>query len=123
MDYTSTRIIPPVKPVRWLGRSKKDLLAFPDDARGMAGFELFEVQKGNLPSDFKPMPSIAPGVYEIRIRTNAAHRLVYVSKYEEAVYVLHAFEKRTQKTSQRDVDLMRNRLKEMHQWRHEEGRE
>jgi phage-related protein len=123
MDYTNIRIMRErIKPIRWLGSSRKDLKAFPDDARDRTGFELFQVQKGENPSDFKAMPSIGAGVYEIRIRTEIAHRLVYVSKHEEAVYVLHAFEKRTRKTSSADVRLARRRLAEVNKWRNDEGR-
>ena len=59
------------------------------------------------------MPSIGGGVYEIRIHTSTEHRVFYIAKYAEAVYVLHAFEKRTRKTSPRDIELARRRLSEI----------
>jgi phage-related protein len=71
------------------------------------------VQQGLTPSDWKPLPSVGPGVMEIRIHTGTEHRVFYVSKFAEAVYVLHAFEKKTQKTPRRDLDLARARLSEL----------
>lgn len=83
--------------------------AFPRDARRLAGFQLRQVQQGREPSDWKPIATIGPGVCEIRIHTAVEHRVCYVVKFAEAIYVLHAFEKRTRKTSQRDVELARQR--------------
>lgn len=100
-----------VKRVEWLGDSRERIREFPDDARGHVGFELWEVQRGKAPSDWKPMPSIGLGVNEIRIRTENAYRLIYVARFPEAVYVLHAFEKKSRKTSRSDVALARSRFK------------
>ncbi len=66
-----------------------------------------------MPSDFKPVASIGPGVYEIRIHTQLEHRFFYVARMPEAIYVLHAFEKRTRQTRQTDVSLTRKRFTEM----------
>lgn len=66
-----------------------------------------------MPTDWKPMPTIGAGVAEIRIRGRVEHRLIYVAKFEEAVYVLHAFGKKSQRTSVADLDLARARLKEV----------
>jgi phage-related protein len=101
------------KPIRWRGSSLADLRAFPDEARQRAGFELDKVQHGKMPSDFKPMPTVGTGVYEIRIRTEVAHRVFYIASFPEAVYVLHAFEKRTQQTSKADLSIGTVRLKEL----------
>ena len=79
----------------------------------MAGYQLRRVQSGLMPDDFKPMQSVGPGVQEIRIRTGRAHRVFYIAKFEESIYVLHAFEKKTQRTSQADLELGRNRLAEV----------
>jgi phage-related protein len=98
------------KPLMWVGSALIDLRRFPDDARRRAGFELHGVQQGFDPSDWKPMPNIGPGVSEIRIHTGTEHRIFYVARFEEAVYVLHAFEKKTQKTARQDLDLGRARL-------------
>jgi phage-related protein len=101
------------KPLIWVGSAREDLRAFPEEVRRRAGFELFLVQSGLMPSDWKAMPKVGPGVVEIRIRTDEEHRVFYVAKYEEAVYVLHAFQKKTQKTSTRDLELGKNRLKQV----------
>ena len=99
------------KPLVWIGSSRRDLREFPDEARRRAGFELRAVQRGDRPSDFKPMPSIGPGVYEIRIQTGDAFRVFYLTKFGEGVYVLHAFQKKTQKTSKQDITIGRQRFK------------
>lgn len=95
------------KPVVWMGRSKEIVSRFPKVTRRQAGHELFEVQKGFLPDDWKPMSSIGAGVIEIRLHRPHEHRVVYVSKFGEAVYVLHAFEKKTRKTAQREIEAAR----------------
>lgn len=99
------------KAILWLGSSRSDLQTFPRDARRLAGFQLRLVQQGLEPMDWKPMPAIGPGVREIRIHTAVEHRVCYVAKLAEAIYVLHAFEKRTRKTSQQDVELARQRYR------------
>jgi phage-related protein len=99
------------KTLLWVGSSRADLREFPAEARRIAGFQLRRVQQGLEPNDWKSMPTIGSGVHEIRIHTGLEHRIFYVAMFQEAVYVLHAFEKRSQKTSQRDLDLARNRLK------------
>lgn len=98
------------KPLVWVGSSLGAVRAFPADARRAAGYQLRRVQCGLLPSDHKPLPSIGAGVLEIRIHTRTEHRIVYLAKFEEAVYVLHAFEKKTRQTSRADVALVRDRL-------------
>jgi phage-related protein len=102
-----------LKPLAFVGNALEDLRAFPDDARRRAGFELDQVQRGLKPTDWKPMTSIGSGVFEIRIHTGVEHRVFYIAKYEEAVYVLHAFEKKRQQTSKRDLDLARARFSEL----------
>jgi phage-related protein len=95
-----------------MGSSLKDLKTFPETARCEAGFELREVQKGHQPRDWKPMSSIGAGVKEIRIKDeHGIFRVVYVVKYLERVIVLHAFQKKTQKTAKKDLDLAKKRLK------------
>ena len=92
-----------IKPVEWLGDSRERVQAFPSEARREVGFELWEVQQGKQPSDWKPMPSVGLGVNEIRVRAGNAYRLIYVARFSEAVYVLHAFEKKSRKTSKPDL--------------------
>jgi phage-related protein len=91
-----------------------DLRAFPQTAMREAGYQLDRVQHGLSPSDAKPMTSIGPGVMELRIWDEAGtFRVIYVAKLADAVYVLHCFQKRTQQTSKRDIDLAKQRLKEL----------
>lgn len=100
-----------MKPLNFAGSSLDDLRNFPDGARRVAGFELYAVQCGTEPGDWKPMPAIGHGVHEIRIHVSGEWRIIYVVKRGEAVYVLHAFQKKSQKTSRQDVELARKRYK------------
>lgn len=102
-----------VKPLAWLGSARRDVRAFPAAARRRSGFQLRRVQQGLDPDDWKPMSSVGPGVREIRIQTDLAHRVFYVATFEEAVYVLHAFEKRTRKTPPHDAKLARDRFRKL----------
>jgi phage-related protein len=110
------------KPLRWLGDSRRRLCGFPDEARRRAGFELWEVQQGNEPTDWKPMPSVGPGVNEIRVHAKGEHRIMYVAKFDEAVYVLHAFEKKAQRTPQHDIELAGARFRGLVEERRREQR-
>jgi phage-related protein len=101
------------KPLRWLGSSLDDVRAFPDVARRTAGHELRRVQQGLMPTDWKPMVTVGAGVVEIRVHTTLEHRIFFVVKFEEAVYVLHAFEKRTRQTPHAEIALARTRLAEL----------
>jgi phage-related protein len=103
-----------MKPVRFLGDSLQCLRDFPVDTRQDAGYQLDKVQRGLQPDDFKPMPTIGKGVEEIRIRDNSGiYRVIYTARFVDAVLVLHAFEKETQRTSQRDIEIARARFREM----------
>ena len=102
-----------MKPLKFVGSSLDDLRNFPDEARRAAGFELRAVQNGLDPRDWKPIPAIGPGAKEIRIHVLGEWRVIYVVKFREAVYVLHSFEKRSQKTSRQDVELARQRYKQI----------
>ena len=79
-------------------------------ARRNAGYQLRRVQQGLPPDDWRPMPSVGPGVVEIRVHSDGEHRVLYLAKFEEAIYVLHAFEKRTGRTRHLDLELGRKRL-------------
>jgi phage-related protein len=105
------------KPIQWLSSSLEDLSNFPESARRKAGFQLRAVQGGEDPSDFKPMSVVGAGVQEIRIRTEDAYRIFYIARFEEAVYVLHAFQKKTQKTSKLDIEIGQKRYQQMLQYR------
>jgi phage-related protein len=101
-----------MKPVEFIGDSLERLREFPEDARAEAGHALFSVQCGEDPADWKPMKNIGPGVREIRIRDAAgAFRVVYVATLPDAVYVLHAFQKKTPRTSKSDIDLAAGRYR------------
>lgn len=108
------------KDLAWVGRALEDLRDFPVEARREAGHQLHLVQLGLEPDDWRPMPAIGPGVIEIRLHGETEHRIFYVAKFAEAVYVLHAFEKKTQKTSQSDIEMGRENLKELRKWRREQ---
>jgi len=100
------------KEIRWLGSAYEDLLAFPDDARREAGFQLGKVQAALEPDDWKPFDDVGAGTREIRIReASGAYRVMYVAKFEEAVYVLHCFQKKTQATSRRDKAIAEARYR------------
>jgi phage-related protein len=100
-----------MKPVRFLGDSLQCLRDFPEDARHDAGYQLDKVQRGEQPDDFKPMPLAGKGVEEIRVTDESgAYRVIYLARRAEAVYVLHAFEKKTQATARRDIEIARKRF-------------
>jgi phage-related protein len=91
------------KQIRWVGSSYYDLRAFPGEARKEAGFQLGKVQAGLDPTDWKPFDDVGAGTREIRIHdANGTYRVMYVAKFEEAIYVLHCFQKKTQATSKQD---------------------
>jgi len=99
-----------VKPIRFVGDSLKRLREFPEDVRQDAGYQLDKVQRGEQPEDFKPMPSIGKGVEEIRLWDDSGtYRVLYTARLEEVVIVLHAFQKKTQATSKKDIDVARAR--------------
>lgn len=101
-----------MKRVRFVGSAQEDLAAFPKAARTRAGFELFAVQMGREPADWKPMPGVGAGACEIRVRdATGAWRLIYVARFHDAVYVLHAFQKKSQKTARADIDLAKGRYR------------
>lgn len=101
------------KPLKFVGSSLDDLRNFPDEARRFAGFELRAIQNGLEPRDWKDMPAIGPGVKEIRIHVLGEWRVIYVAKFRDAVYVLHSFQKKTQKTNRHDIDLAENRFRQV----------
>jgi phage-related protein len=101
--------------VEFVGDSLAALRRFPESARKEAGVQLHKVQLGYDPSDWKPMVTVGPGVREIRIRDEmGAFRVLYVASIGNAVYVLHAFQKKTQQTAKRDIDLATSRLRQIH---------
>ena len=102
-----------MKPVKWVGTSKHDIADFPDDARREAGNQLFLVQSGVALRDWNPMPAVGAGVNEIRVQAGGQWRVLYVAKFGDAVYVLHAFGKKTQRTAKTDIQTATKRYAEL----------
>lgn len=98
------------KPAIFLGSSREDLAAFPPEPRRKAGQDIADLQAGRMPSDWKPMPSVGAGVSEIRVRGKRAFRVLFIARFHEAIYVLHAFEKKSQRTARQDLELGRSRF-------------
>jgi phage-related protein len=99
--------------LKFIGSSQEDLINFPRDARRECGRELDRVQRGLMPTDFKPMLNVGKGAYEIRVHVLGEWRVLYVARHGDAVYVLHAFQKKSPKTAKQDVDLAIRRYKLM----------
>jgi phage-related protein len=116
-DHTKFCILSPMvdsKPVEFRGSALDDLRAFPQAARREAGYQLDRIQHGREPDDWKPMNTVGRGVREIRIRDAVgAFRVLYVAKFDDAVYVLHCFQKKTQKTSKADLNLASQRYRDL----------
>lgn len=94
------------KPLLWVGSSLEDVRSFPDEARREMGLQLRRVQAGLDPEDWKPFASVGAGVREIRVRdASGAFRVMYVAKFPEGIYVLHAFRKTTQATAKEDKHI------------------
>jgi phage-related protein len=106
-----------VKALIWVGSSLHDVRQFPSRARQGIGFQLYKVQNGMEPSDWKPMPSVGTGVREIRVHADREYRVMYIAQFEEAVYVLHAFIKKTAQTTTHDIDLAAQRFRDIHRSR------
>lgn len=103
-----------MKPIHFLGDSLKRLREFPEDAKHDAGYQLDKVQRGEQPDDFKAMPSIGKGVEEIRVWDDSGtYRVIYTARLADAVYVLHAFQKKTPTTTKRDIELAGKRYNEL----------
>jgi phage-related protein len=98
------------KPIYWVGTSYKDLLAFTDEAKREAGYQLHRVQNGLDPENWKSFQRIGSGVKEIRIRcNNNAFRIMYVAKFASKIYILHAFKKKSRKTNEHDIEIAKVR--------------
>ena len=100
-----------MKSIAWVGSAKKDLQQnFSSEARKEAGYQIYRIQMGLDPKNWKPMPGVGLGVREIRIHVENEYRILYVAGFEEALFILHAFVKKTQKTSRRDIELAKERF-------------
>jgi len=100
-----------MKPLSFVGSSLDDLRAFPAAVRHAIGVDLMRVQFGGVPTNFKLLKEVGSGVYEVRVHLDGAWRVIYVAKFEKAIYVLHAFQKKTQRTAQSDIELAAKRYK------------
>jgi phage-related protein len=112
---TRTRALPDEKPLFWVGSSKSELLAFPEPVKDEIGLCLSVAQFGGKHPNAKPWKGEGPGVMEIVADFRGdTYRVVYAVKFVHAVYVLHAFQKKSstgRKTAQTDVELISRRLK------------
>ena len=102
-----------MKTLKFIGSSLEDLVNFPRDARRECGRELDRVKRGLMPTDFKPMLNVGKGAYEIRVHVLGEWRVLYVARHKDAVYVLHAFQKKSPKTAKPDIELAICRYKQM----------
>lgn len=101
------------KPIQWLGDSRDRLRRFPPAARREIGYQLSLIQAGRSAGDWKPIPLVGTGVVEIRVHAEGEYRVFYVARFEDAVYVLHVFGKKTRKASSLDVELGKKRYREL----------
>lgn len=111
---------PPLRPVIWVGTSRKDLRSFPEPVQDHVGYALYVAQRGGRDRDTKPLTGFGgPGVVEVvRDFRGDTFRAVYTLRYAGAVYVLHAFQKKSKtgrKTPQRDIEMVRQRLRDAEQ--------
>jgi phage-related protein len=112
--YIRFDIVSGMKPITFMGDALKELRDFPEGARQDAGYQLRQVQRGEQPDDFKPMSAVGTGVEELRVWSDeGTFRVLYLARLPEAVYVLHAFQKKTQATPKRDIDLAARRYREL----------
>ncbi len=106
------KIIEPEKEIRWMGTSYQDILNFPATIRKEAGFQLGKIQAGLLPDNWKPFDGVGAGTKEIRLRDAAGiYRVMVVAKFEDAIYVLHCFQKKTDATTKHDKEIAAARYK------------
>jgi len=106
-----------MKEVVFIGSSLEELRAFPQQARRESGYQIDRIQQGLDPTDWKPMKTVGAGVREIRLHAEGEHRVIYAARFEEAVYILHAFQKKSQRTARKDLELARKRYQELVHWR------
>ena len=99
------------KPAVFLATSQGDIAAFPKTARSKVGKDIQDLQFGRMPPDWKPMSSVGAGVGEIRVVGARAFRVRFVARFHEAIYILHAFEKKSKATPKHDIELSRARYR------------
>jgi phage-related protein len=103
---------PKLASIVWEGDSREVLQAFPEAVTENFGFELWQLQQGERPRDYRPLPSIGPGVFELRDQDERTwYRVVYLSRIEDVIYVLHCFEKKSREMPKKDFEKAKQRLK------------
>ena len=103
-----------MKDIDFLGDSLENIRLFSEEAKDDLGFQLDRVQRGEDPDNWKPLKTVGAGVKEIRTKvSDGIYRTVYIAKFEEAIYVLHAFQKKTEKTAKSDIDKAKKRFKDL----------
>lgn len=102
-----------MKQIIWLGNTHQIIKNYPDNAKQEIGYNLDKIQRGLDPTDWRPMASIGSGTKEIRIHLENEYRVLYLAKFQEAIYILHTFTKKTQQTSKKDIELAKQRYKEI----------
>ena len=103
---------PQLAAVAWEGDSREVLHSFPDGVRQNLGFQLWQLQQGERPRDYRPLPSIGTGVFELRDQDERAwYRVVYLSRINNVIHILHCFEKKSREMPRRDFEKAKQRLK------------
>ena len=111
--------------VAWEGDSREVLRAFPEEVRENLGFQLWKLQQGERPDDYRPLPSLGMGVFELRDQDERAwYRVVYLSRINDMIYVLHCFEKKSREMPGKEIEKAKQRLKAVKaRWLEEKKRE
>lgn len=102
-----------MKPITWLGNTHQTVKDYSQTVKREIGYNLDKVQRGLKPFDWKPMSAVGPGVNEIRIHEENEYRVLYVTKFQESIYVLHCFVKKTEQTLKKEIDLARQRYTDL----------
>jgi phage-related protein len=115
----------PYATVAWEGDSREVLRAFPEEVRDNLGFQLWQLQQGESPRDYRPLPSIGTGVFELRDQDERAwYRVVYLSRIYDVIHVLHCFEKKSREMPRREFEKAKQRLRAVKaRWAEERKRE
>lgn len=101
------------KSVVWRGSSLRDVRGFSPPGRRAVGRQVRRLQEGKEPTDWKPLSTVGTGVIEIRLHADGEYRVIVAARFAEAIYVLHAFVKKSRKTPIPDLTLARRRFREL----------
>ena len=96
------------------GDSLEIIRRFPSIARQRCGYEIDRIQRNLKPLNWKPFRTVGQGVCEVRVRVGNQYRILYIVSFEDQLHVLHAFEKKTQRTRSSDIKIAKHRLKVLH---------